>query len=123
MATKAQGKKAWLVTWESSGEHARKENRIAAVFRPQLSGEHVRELVGCIHAFSEYTPRKRMACALDPKANPYPAQFGSIGGVYWQCEIICGHNPCLRARLVDDLMIDSNNQGTWKERPQPIPQS
>jgi hypothetical protein len=41
----------------------------------------------------------------------------------WGGEIICGHNPYLRARLVDDLTIERNDDGkeevNWKERPKP----
>jgi hypothetical protein len=119
---KARGKKAWLVTWEWAGEHARVEERIVAVFPPQLSGHRVLELVDHIHAVLKYTPRERMAWALNPKANPYPAQFGQVynGEGTWLGEITCGDNPWLRARLVDDLVIDDDNpQGTWKERPRP----
>jgi hypothetical protein len=117
---KARGKRAWLVTWEWSGEHARVEEPIAAVFRPQLSGERVLELVDCIYAFSEFTPRERMTVALNPKTTLPRAKFGEVygGGDVWHGEVLCGDNPWLRARLVDDLVIDDDTpQGTWKERP------
>lgn len=120
--TASLGKKAWLVTWEWSGDHARVEDRIVAVFGPRLSGERVRELVDCIHSVLKYTPRERMAWTFNPKANPYPAQFGEVygGGVRWTGEVTCGDNPWLRARLVDDLVIDEDHpQGAWKERPRP----
>ena len=119
---KASGKKAWLVTWEWSGDHVRVEQRIVAIFRPQLSGHRVLELVAHIYAVLKYTPRERLASALNPKANPHPAQFGQVdnGEGTWTGEVICGHNPWLRARLVDDLVIDKDHPlGTWKERPRP----
>ncbi len=47
----------------------------------------------------------------------------ALNGVPWGSEIICGHNPCLLARLVDDLTIeaaaDGKELGTWIERPMP----
>jgi hypothetical protein len=64
-----------------------------------------------------------MAWALDKKSNSYPAQFGALDGVPRQGEIICGHNPYLRARLVDDFSVEieaeGNEKPTWKERPRP----
>ncbi len=117
---KTRGKKAWLVTWEWAGEHARRENPIAAFFRPQLSGARVRELVEFIY-LSEYTPGDRLY--FTPGRNPYRAEFGKLAGVSWQGEIICGHNPWLRARLVDDLLIyrgeDGKEKAVWNERAKP----
>jgi hypothetical protein len=113
--------KAWLVTWEWCGDHARREDTIAAVFNPRLGAERVRELVEFIYA-SEYSIAERLALARGGP-NPYPAEFVSINGVRWQGEMLCGHNPYLRARLVDDLAVERNVDGkeilSWKERPQP----
>lgn len=113
------GRKAWLVTWEWCGDHARREPRVVALFRPQLSGGRIREMVEFLYSQSEYSLRERFCWTFNPKANPYPAQFGStIAGGTWEGEIICGHNPHLRARLVDDLTIEDNH-AVWTERERP----
>jgi hypothetical protein len=50
----------------------------------------------------------------------YPADFPILEGVKWTGEIICGHNPWLRARLVDNLVIDTGAEGretaSWTDR-------
>jgi hypothetical protein len=119
MSRKVRGRKAWLVTWEWAGDHAKRVDPVAAVFKPQFSGERVRELVEFLHATLEYSLRERMEIALGLRSNPYAAEFGAISGHRWTGEVICGHNPFLRARLVDDLLIDQDNQATWVERPRP----
>jgi hypothetical protein len=117
--------KAWLVTWEWSGDHAKRENIIAAIFNPRWGGDRVREFVEFFYA-NEYTLAERMDLVRG-KPNPYPAEFGKrMGGKgTWKGEIFCGHNPFLRARVVDDLTVERNMDGkeiaAWKERPRPKP--
>jgi hypothetical protein len=126
MATKTLRKmKAWLVTWEWCGDHAKREDKVAAIFNPRLSGDRVRELVEFIYLSAMYSLRERADYARDKKRhNLYPAEFGTTPeGVTWVGEIVCGHNPYLQARLVDDLKIESDPEGieraTWKELPRP----
>ena len=113
--------KAWLVTWEWCGEHAKRDDKIAAIFNPRFGGVRVRELVEFLYA-NEYTLSERMDLARG-RPNPYPAKFGTLDDVPWDGEIICGHNPYLRGRLVEDLTVqrDANGKETanWKERPKP----
>jgi hypothetical protein len=115
--------KAWLVTWEWVGDHAKRADVIAAVLNPRLSTKRVRDIVELLYANEYYSLRERMACARDRRTNPYPAVFGSVDGVQWPGQITCGHNPFLFARLVDDLQPARDEggaeQATWKERPRP----
>ena len=115
------GVSAWLVTWESTAELDR--DRVAAVFRPQLSAEVVRRMVEMLYATSEYSPGEQIRWALKPKENPYSATFAFIDGVRWRGQIHCGHNPFLYARLVDELRAEPQDDGTeqtvWVERPRP----
>lgn len=117
------GIKAWLVTWEWCSEHAKRDDKVAAIFNPRLGAERIREYVQFMYASESYTLSERMDWALDKTKNPYPAQFGTLDGVSWQGQIICGHNPWLEARLVDDLSVEVEPEGkekpTWKERPKP----
>jgi hypothetical protein len=114
--------KAWLVTWEWAGEHAKRKDKVAAIFNSRLSAERIREFVEFIY-LSEYCLGERMAYALHKDKNPYPAHFGSLKGVKREGQIHCGHNPHLFARLVDDLAVErdehGNEKATWKERPKP----
>lgn len=119
MSPERIGRKAWLVTWEWAANHAKRDPKVAAVLRPQLSGKRVREFVEFLYGQSEYSLRERVNWTLNPKANPYPAQFGSIGGVPWEGEIICGAHPFLRARLVGNLVINEDNSAAWTERKRP----
>ncbi|MGD0519765.1 MAG: hypothetical protein ABSA48_00790 [Terracidiphilus sp.] len=115
--------KAWLVTWEWCGDHAKQDDKVVAVFNPRLGDNHIRDLVEFLYMTHCYTISERLAYSLHPKSNPYRAHFGELDGMPWGGEIICGHNPYLRARLVDDLTIERNDDGkeevNWKERPKP----
>jgi len=114
---------AWLVTWEWVGDHARMENKIAAILNYRLSPERAGEIVELIYVNEQFTLSERIAYAKSKGNNPYPAQFDSIHGVPWTARIICGHNPFLYARLVDDLRVEIDKSGketlNWKERPRP----
>jgi hypothetical protein len=109
----------WLITWEWTGDHAKVENKIAAVLRWRLSSKIVREIVEALYANSQYTPSEfvRYCVGKNGKNNPYPARNGVPWGIY------CGHNPHLYARIVDGLRVYETENGesaiTWKERPIP----
>jgi hypothetical protein len=99
--------RAWLVTWEWCGDHAKRDDRVAAIYDSRLSPERVRGLVEMLYAQEEYTLSDRIAfCVGNRRKNPYPAVFLKVKGVPWVGEIHCGPNPYLRARLVDDLMVE-----------------
>jgi len=68
--------KAWLVTWEWCGEHAKRDDKIAGIFNPRFGGVRVRELVEIRYA-NEYTLSERMDLARG-RPNPYPAKFGTL---------------------------------------------
>jgi hypothetical protein len=44
-------------------------------------------------------------------------------GIPWEGRILCGHNPFLVARLVDELTLKLDDNGneilTWKDREKP----
>ncbi len=41
--------KAWLVTWEWLGDHAKRDDKIVAVFDPRISPYRIRELVELLY--------------------------------------------------------------------------
>jgi hypothetical protein len=51
------------------------------------------------------------------------AQTGTLHGIPWTGQFTCGHNPCLFARLVDNLQFAQGPEGRspakWDERPAP----
>ena len=110
--------KAWLVTWEWMSDHAERDDKIAAVLNSRLSTPRVKELVEFLYLTECYPVSEQMAFAQRRRDNPYPARYeetksGSL--------ISCGHNPYLRARLVDDLTVESDAYGfdtavKWKTR-------
>ena len=114
--------KAWLTTWEWDGEHAKVDNRIAAILDSRTSAIRVRELVDFIYVNEFGSLAERLAYAKNKKNNPYPAEFVLMEGIPWEGEIQNGGNPFLRARLVEDLHIedDGSPEGNlvWRERSQ-----
>jgi len=108
--------KAWLVTWEWIGNHARRNDKVAAILNPRLSAHRVRDFVELFYMNSQYSLSERLAYTASKRKNPYPARFIRP----WHCEIECGHNPHLLARLVDDLAVERDEHGkeaaSWKDR-------
>ena len=77
----SRGITAWLVTWEHSGDHAKPERRVAAVFSSRLGGDRVRELVEVLYANANSTVGELIGYARNTRSNPYQATFGSVNGV------------------------------------------
>ena len=119
---KRKGVKAWLITWEWSGHHAEQQDKVVEILDPRISPERVREIVELIY-HREASLNEKVSWRLRKREQVYPAEFTRIEGVKWTGEIICGHNPWLRARLVDNLVIETDTQGkeiaSWKDRHTP----
>lgn len=118
-----KGIKAWLVTWEGDGDHAKPERKIAAILNPHWWPRRVREYVEFIYVNSCYSVSERIAYAKNRSFNPYPAEFLHMNGVVWRDRITCGDNPLLYARVVDNLAAtgepDDEESVVWAERPEP----
>jgi hypothetical protein len=101
--------KAWLITWEWSGNHAKREDKIVAVLNSRLAISRVAELVEFLYLTECYTLSEKMAVAHRKRQNPYPAQHerGAKSGPL----IVCGHNPHLVARWVDELRVERDDNG------------
>lgn len=111
--------KAWLVTWEWIGDHAKQPNKVAEILEPRLPPERVRRIVELLY-HRDASLSEKVAWRLRKQRQIYPAEFVKLEGLPYPGEIICGHNPYLRARLVDDLIIEHGADGketaTWKDR-------
>jgi hypothetical protein len=113
--------KAWLVTWEWCGDHAKREDIFAAVLNPRFSTQKICEIVELMYRLAEYSLSDQAGYARNKSPN-HPATIDRTtdGRVH----IHCGHNPFLRAGLVDDLIVEKNAKGkeivSCKECPQRV---
>lgn len=114
-----KGLSAWLVTWEWSGLPAGPPQQIAETLNPRMSAERVREIAGLLY-HRDALLREKVAWRLRRQQQPYPADFQTIDGVRCEGQIMCGHNPWLHARLVDNLIISTDGDGaemaSWTDR-------
>ena len=112
---------AWLVTWEWSGDHARVEDPVVALFNRPWDGKAVRLIVEQLYSALKYSISDKFAVARNRKNTPYPAQARDIDGIPWLGEISCGNNPWLRARIVENVRLEIDTNGrrilNWDERP------
>ena len=102
--------KAWLVTWE---RHTRstKQVKIVAVFNCRRSQSNIRDAVEFLFVNDWYSLSEKMAYARRRNENR-PAVLSEktrSGPLVW-----CGTNPVLMARLVDDLTVESDENGMDK---------
>jgi hypothetical protein len=112
--------RAWVVRWEWQGERAAVEQPVAAVIRPQVGARTVKEIVGWLYAARAYEPDDMLAAIRRNGHDPYPARFGAVGGVTWEGEIYCGHNPWLRARMATVWpKYDGSGGIEWQDDPTP----
>jgi len=113
---------AWLITWKAVGNWVKIENKIAAILNCRLSGETVRKIVELLYINSGDLST-RLSYAKNKKSSHYHAEFHTLDGVPWDGRITCGYQPCLYARLVDDLHVQVGENGEetliWKERSTP----
>jgi len=117
-----QGFSAWLVTREGSEGDAESQDKVVEILSPRMSPKRVREIVELLY-HREATLSEKVAWRLRKQSQPYAAKFLMIEGVRWEGQIICGHNPWLCARLVDNLIIDIGADGketaSWNDRNTP----
>ncbi len=117
------GISAWLVTWEASSAHVVPPRKIAAVYNPRWSPKRVKELVELLYVNSQYVISEQINYANNRNFNPYPAAFHRVRGVECMDSITCGHNPFLKARLVDNLIVtgepDDEDMVQWNDRESP----
>jgi len=111
--------KAWLVTREWIGTHAKRDDEILAVLNPRMSPIRIRELVELLYLNISYGIRGRVYCPLHRKKNPYPASFTEGRAMRWPPVVHFGHSPFLVAHLVENLAVECHEDGTetatWKD--------
>ena len=111
----------WLVTWESAGSHAHRDDRIVTILSGRFSGERIRELVELLYVNAAFDLHGRLAYAKRSSNTPYPARFVTAEGIQQVDRVHCGHNPYLYARKVRNLRVELNGAGeeqlVWDEFP------
>jgi len=95
---------------------------VAAILSSRLGGVRVREFVELLDLVN-YTLGEQLAMRWSRHGQTMcPDKFGQTReGDPWECEVLCGNDPYLWARIVDDLAVERDPEGkektTWKERP------
>lgn len=116
--------KAWLITWEWSGQRAAKPDKVVLLLNPRTSSEVVKRIVESIYMKEEAHVEDMLSYATMKNPNPYPARFISVevNGSYapHQGLIECGHNPYLFARKVDNVEIVKDGEGGKKLKCQEV---
>ena len=118
MTAQTQGITAWIGTWDGTGAHVKVDStEVVGFFGPTAHIDYVRQQVEWMYAEKNYTLEERIAWTKDPSKNPYK---GTIEGDF----VHCGHNPFLKARIVDNLVLQQDKKtrkvtGTWTERKKP----
>ena len=108
--------KAWLATWEWTGDAAAVADKIAAILNGRWSQDRVTIIVEFLYASCTSNTLELAAYAKRPANNPYRAEQD------FNSQITCGSNPWLHARLVQDLMVSTDPETgietiTWTEPP------
>jgi hypothetical protein len=112
------------------GDHAQvaPSDVVAGVFNPRLGHKTIMQLIEALYATRAYDATDKLNALTH---NPYKAYLGTVQvsasgltqHVKWLGEVLCGHNPFLRARLVDGLRPSTDDSAvgglTWTERARP----
>ena len=108
--------KAWLVTWDWVGKHAEKGDSVVTILNCRFSGETVARCMERLYVDSEFCLSERIEYARNRGSTPYPARFNGFAG-----QIVCGHNPCLYGRLVDNIHVEIHSDGNEELKYDEIP--
>ena len=112
---KRRNVRAWLVTWE--GDHGRQDN-VALLLNPATAHARAADLVALLYAnaFGSFSERVSQATVRDDAQRPYRARSATPDGVEREGHFTCGENPCLYARPVEQVTMDSGEDGTERLR-------
>ncbi len=111
--------KAWLATWEGTEEDG---SKVAFILPPRWSADRIKEYTTWFYVLHGSNLVDQYSFAKHPKQTPYPAEYAGhpqLPQVKWQGRIVCGHNPYLKVRKVNDLEVINDRQVNWQELPEP----
>ena len=98
--------RAWLVTWE--GDHGREDN-VALLLPFKTAESRVAELVTLLYAntLGAFEERIAQAATIDWAERPYQVRQETRSGAGREGYLVCGDNPCLYARKVEQVTGDN----------------
>ena len=110
--------KAWIITWDNS--QGTGDDSVVMVLNRRMGIERVRWYVEMIYIEKMSSDGEKYDSAR-PKRNRRIAFAAEVTKtVNGEAHIHCGHNPWFFARLVDDLRVETDDDGAemlkWKER-------
>jgi hypothetical protein len=108
--------RAWLVTWDWTGDAAAVADKAAAILNPRWSYDHVAGILEFLHTKRFAVASELADYAGSPTNNPYRSKIDL------NSRIECGGHPYLFARLVDELSVSRNPENLietimWTEPP------
>lgn len=114
--TRAKVKQAWLITWE----WAIGDIEIVGILSYRYSGSTILKFVEHLYIGSQFYFCEQIDFTKGGNI-PYPPEFLKLNdGTRFSGEVICGHNPQLRARSVHNLQAYIDEDGkdclNWEER-------
>lgn len=115
---RAKNVRAWLFTWE--GDHG-KDDHVAMLLHPDTALSRVAMMAALLYTNALGSASERMAYAIDrdPASHPNRARLRTIFGHEMEGYFLCGDNPCLYARLVEQVTVVRQESGEevlrWQE--------
>lgn len=115
--------KAWLVTWEWCGDHARVDAPLISIFGSRRSDRIVANFVEQHYMLATSNAQEVTRYANRGTLRPYKATTSQIiNGIPHGDRVVCGHNPFIYARRVFDLRIEVRPEAEvetvcWQEPP------
>lgn len=105
----AKMKRAWLVTWEGTDPRDFPGREIISIQDPRVPPEAIKKFVHNIYISSMESLEDQMYFSTRKNKHPYlpESDYGKI---------TCGHNPCIDARIVENLTSSNNGETIeWDE--------
>jgi hypothetical protein len=96
--------KAWLITWDWTGDAAAVADVVVGVLNPRWGDIRVADMVEFLYSNTTANICELAHYAKRPSNNPCRSKI-------WNGRIHCGHNPFLCARIVSDLKIKISSDG------------
>ena len=110
--------RAWIITWDNY--QGTGDDSVVMVLNGRMGIERVRWYVELMYIEKTSSDAEKYDYARPKKSRrtAFPAEVTRT--IKGEGHIHCGHNPWLFARLVDELRVETNDDGVevlkWKER-------
>lgn len=96
--------KAWLITKEYLNK--KEEEKIVLILSSRLNSNQIWSYVEKIYP-NILSVGDALRFAKNPRDIPYKIKFKRSFGSFCKYEMLCGHNLCIHAYLVDDVKIEN----------------